>query len=270
MAFGVVSTDESASDFLGSLADIERIFADTTDAREIACYYEEAFLGAEPNAETLSRTQLRHVVLMRGPVMEQAYFALTLSRSANAPSNRGWINLFRRWAGSRTFNEWFDRYRELFSRQFIAFYDNYLRFYNRTIDVAPLPHPWDAQMPLAPHAPPPADESSGNVKRSGGRPACRFRATLEDSRRLPRLGDRGDNADRCARRRIVRRRRRHADAGTDALERVQGDDDGLRHTGRGGSDPQRVIEGAVACAGSPPRRRRAREPSRSAESVARR
>jgi hypothetical protein len=156
MAFGVVSTDERER-LLGSLRTIERIFADTTDAREIE-YYQESFFGAEPKAETLSRTQLRHVVLMQAQLMEQAYFALTLARSANAPSNRGWMNLFRRWAGSRTFNEWFDRYRELFSRQFVAFYDNYLRFYNRTIDVAPLPHPWDPQMPLAPHAPPPADE----------------------------------------------------------------------------------------------------------------
>jgi len=156
MAFGVVSTDERER-LLRALRDIERIFSDATDSRELD-YYQEAFFGAEPKAETFSRTQLRHVVLMQAQLMEQAYFALTLSRSANAPSNRGWMNLFRRWAGSRTFNEWFDRYRELFSRQFVAFYDNYLRFYNRTIDVAPLPHPWDPQIPFAAHAPPPADE----------------------------------------------------------------------------------------------------------------
>jgi hypothetical protein len=155
MPFGVVSTDERER-LLRSLRDIERIFSDAKDTRELD-YYQEAYFGAEAKAETLSRTQLRHVVLMQAQLMEQAYFALTLSRSANAPSNRGWMNLFRRWAGSRTFNEWFDRYRELFSRQFVAFYDNYLRFYNRTIDVAPVPHPWDPQILPTVHAPP-ADE----------------------------------------------------------------------------------------------------------------
>lgn len=156
MPFGVVSTDERER-LLRLLRDVERIFSEATDARELD-YYQEVNFGAEPKAETLSMTKLRHVVLMQAQLMEQAYFALTLSRSANAPSNRGWMNLFRRWAGSRTFNEWFDRYRELFSRQFVAFYDNYLRFYNRTIDVAPVPHPWDPQIPLTAHAPPPADE----------------------------------------------------------------------------------------------------------------
>lgn len=156
MPFGVVSTDERER-LLRSLRDIERIFSDAKDTRELD-YYQEAYFGAEPKAETFSRTQLRHVVLMQAQLMEQAYFALTLSRSANAPSNRGWMNLFRRWAASETFNAWFDQYRELFSRQFVAFYDNYLRYYNRTIDVAPVPHPWDPQIPLAAHAPPPADE----------------------------------------------------------------------------------------------------------------
>lgn len=156
MPFGVVSTDERER-LLRSLRDIERIFSEATDVRELD-YYQEANFGAAPKAETVSMTKLRHVVLMQAQLMEQAYFALTLSRSANAPSNRGWMNLFRRWAGSQTFNDWFDRYRELFSRQFVAFYDNYLRFYNRTIDVAPVPHPWDPQIPLTAHAPPPADE----------------------------------------------------------------------------------------------------------------
>ena len=48
MAFGVVSTDERER-LLGSLRTIERIFADTTDAREIE-YYQESFFGAEPKA----------------------------------------------------------------------------------------------------------------------------------------------------------------------------------------------------------------------------
>ena len=170
MPFGVVSADERER-LLRSLRDVERIFSEATDARELD-YYQEVNFGAEPKAETLSMTKLRHVVLMQAQLMEQAYFALTLSRSANAPSNRGWINLFRRWAGSGRSTNGSIATASCSARQFVAFYDNYLRFYNRTIDVAPVPHPWDAQIRSRRMRRLRPTRNSGNASRSGGRPGC--------------------------------------------------------------------------------------------------
>jgi hypothetical protein len=77
--------------------------------------------------------------------MEEVFFGLQLTRYANAPDNRGWMNLFRRWGRSPTFNRRFDRLRSTLALDFLDFYDFYLRYYPCRIDEHPIPHPWDRE-----------------------------------------------------------------------------------------------------------------------------
>ena len=44
-----------------------------------------------------------NLIVMQIQLMEDAYFSLRLDQYANARDNRGWMNLFRRWAQSETF-----------------------------------------------------------------------------------------------------------------------------------------------------------------------
>ena len=82
---------------------------------------------------------------MQAQLMEDIYYTLQLSRYANAPDNRGWVNLLRRWGRSETFNRRFDELKTTFSLEFVQFYELYLRQYPWTIDEWPIPHPWDRQ-----------------------------------------------------------------------------------------------------------------------------
>ena len=88
----------------------------------------------------------RHVALLQAQFMEEAFQQLKLGRYANAPANRGWMNVFRRWGASRIFNQLFDQYRKLLTRDFVSFYDNFVREYGATIDDVPVRHPWDPRL----------------------------------------------------------------------------------------------------------------------------
>jgi len=88
--------------------------------------------------------EIDHMAASQVRFMEQAYFVLQLERYANAPDNRSWMNLFRRWGRSPTFNRAVDRLRSVSTLDFLEFYDWYLRHYSRRIDEDPVPHPWDA------------------------------------------------------------------------------------------------------------------------------
>jgi hypothetical protein len=74
--------------------------------------------------------------------MEDAYFSLRLDQYANARDNRGWMNLFRRWARSETFRKHFSALQTVYSTDFVAFYCNYIDGWEE-IDKQPLPHAWD-------------------------------------------------------------------------------------------------------------------------------
>lgn len=133
---------------LGRLREIEMQFLTATGG-ELVGYYDEAFLGrasaAEPGVDGNVDSRIRHIAVLQAELMEQVYFTLRLDRYANAPDNRGWMNLFRRWGRSRTFNRHFDPIRTILSADFVQFYDHYLKDVPYDIDTIPIPHPWDVQ-----------------------------------------------------------------------------------------------------------------------------
>ena len=155
-------------DLIDALRGIERLFFDHP---ELSSYYDEWGTtppvrrpgtelappapprGAAADAQTPRGAQpavatpeagVRHVVAMQVQLMEDVYFVLQLARFANALDNRGWMNLFRAWGRSKTFNAVFARLRPMFSQEFIDFYDNYVRDYPGSIEDYPVPHPWDS------------------------------------------------------------------------------------------------------------------------------
>lgn len=85
---------------------------------------------------------------MQIQLMEDAFFSMRLFHYANAPDNRGWLNLFRSWARYERFRQHFDDLSANFSGRFVAFYKDYIENWE-PIDDAPVPHAWD----LAPRPP---------------------------------------------------------------------------------------------------------------------
>jgi len=120
------------------------------DRTTLEPYYGEvnAPEDAEPEVSASSlfdSPEVRHTVAIQAQFLEDMFYVLELDRHANAPDNRGWMNLFRRWGRSPTFNRWFNDLRSTFSLGFLNFYDLYLRNHPRRIDERPVPHPWDAE-----------------------------------------------------------------------------------------------------------------------------
>ena len=128
-----------------SLRYIERMFFDHPD---LAAYYDE-WASTPSQAGDVSRARptarVRHVVAIQAQFMEDVYYVLQLDRFANALDNRGWMNLFRAWGRSPTFNAVFDGLRLTFQGEFEEFYDNYIRDYPGPIEEYPVPHPWDSE-----------------------------------------------------------------------------------------------------------------------------
>ena len=60
-------------------------------------------------------------------LMEQAFYVCRLDKYANAPDNRGWMNLFRNWGRSAQLNQIFVAHEQLFTREFVEFYLHTLR-----------------------------------------------------------------------------------------------------------------------------------------------
>ena len=63
-------------------------------------------MSLKPLPPSLSRVSLEQARLM-----EYVFITLNLGRHGNAPDNRGWMNLFRSWARSETFQVEFDKIR---------------------------------------------------------------------------------------------------------------------------------------------------------------
>lgn len=141
-------TDDARARLLDALRQIELLFhAQHPD--EVSRYYEKVFL--QRNVNDLSGEEsdaVRHIAVLQVHLLEQAYYTLKLGRFANAPTNRGWMNLFRRWGVSITFNTLFNELRPLVSRSVLRFYDDYVRDMTDVIDVAPVRHPWDKDRTL--------------------------------------------------------------------------------------------------------------------------
>ncbi len=74
-------------------------------------------------------------------VMENAWIALKMESRSDHPMNRGWMNIFRRWAGSETFQQMWPVFRGQFNRDFIDFCEDELRLHPgqtehvRTVDL---------------------------------------------------------------------------------------------------------------------------------------
>jgi hypothetical protein len=83
-----------------------------------------------------------NLIVMQIQLMEDAYFALRLDLYANARDNRGWMNLFRRWAKSETFERYFKTLQTMYSNDFVTFYCHYIHDW-KPIDAEPVPHAWD-------------------------------------------------------------------------------------------------------------------------------
>jgi hypothetical protein len=105
---------------------------------------------------------VRQMAELQARFMEDVFFVLRLDRFANAPDNRGWMNLFRRWGRSPRFNAVFDQIHSTLTSDFVAFYDVHLFMYMNPIDTYPVPHPW-TPIALRTHweSPRPPDRSMG-------------------------------------------------------------------------------------------------------------
>jgi hypothetical protein len=122
------------------LAELEQLVIDKPSLR---WYYEEC-MGVTSDEVPLPGEKASPVnfIVMQIQLMEDAYFSLRLDQYANARDNRGWMNLFRRWAKSPTFQKHFKQLQTIYSTDFVAFYCYYIHDWEE-IDAQPLPHAWD-------------------------------------------------------------------------------------------------------------------------------
>lgn len=133
------------------LHDIELIFL---DREELDGYYAECYRDEKTVHATLYKDgfgsahrtrETDKVAALQAQFMEDVFYVLQLNRYGNAPDNRGWMNLLRRWGRSPTFNARFTELRSTFTAEFVAFYDLYLHNQAGTMDEIALPHPWDRE-----------------------------------------------------------------------------------------------------------------------------
>ena len=89
-------------------------------------YYEEAWNGIPvPAAPPIMA--LRRAAVAQLQLMECVFYTLQLRHYGNAPENAGWIDLFRRWGASPSFNRVFDEVDTTLTPDFVTFYLTYLR-----------------------------------------------------------------------------------------------------------------------------------------------
>ena len=108
-------------------------------------YYRECMLPADSipaPASDATPIDPINLIVMQIQLMEDAYFSLRLDQYANAHDNRGWMNLFRTWAKSETFQRHFQQLQTMYSNDFVTFYCHYIHRWG-LIDTEPLPHAWD-------------------------------------------------------------------------------------------------------------------------------
>ncbi len=125
-----------------SLNELERVVMENPG---LHAYYRECMVGDHGDSTApagVSPIDPLNLVVMQIQLMEDAYFSLRLDQYANAHDNRGWMNLFRRWAQSRTFREYFQQFQLMYSNDFVTFYCHYIHNWG-PIDREPLPHAWD-------------------------------------------------------------------------------------------------------------------------------
>ena len=117
----------------------EQLWPETTRIPE-----RESMSAEERFVNALRAVRVENLVIdLQVRLMQDAFYSLKLNAHGNAPDNRGWMNLFRRWGRSATFNTRFDEITSTLTMTFVAFYRDYLRNCPLPIEDAPIPHPWD-------------------------------------------------------------------------------------------------------------------------------
>jgi hypothetical protein len=125
-----------------SLNELEQVVIENPG---LHAYYRECMLSADTIAATttdVTPIDPINLIGMQIQLMEDAYFSLRLDQYANAHDNRGWMNLFRSWARSKTFQQYFRQLQTMYSNDFVTFYCHYVHNWG-PIDTQPLPHAWD-------------------------------------------------------------------------------------------------------------------------------
>lgn len=100
----------------------EKVTSDST----LTDYYEEAWNGI-PVPVPPPMMALRRIVVVQLQLMESVFYTLQLRHYGNSPENAGWIDLFRRWGASPSFNRVFDEVDTTLTPDFVTFYLTYLR-----------------------------------------------------------------------------------------------------------------------------------------------
>ena len=131
---------EDFQELLGQLRDLEALFLATPELRGYVAEWDDPTEATQPSPEPSSPSLTRHAAAIQLQLMEDVFYSLRLDRHANAPDNRGWMNLFKTWTRSPTFRAHAKQLSSTFSRQFIGFYEHYIELWE--VDV-PVPHPWD-------------------------------------------------------------------------------------------------------------------------------
>jgi hypothetical protein len=138
--------DDDFQSLLRQLSELERLFLTTPELASYSAEWRTATHGASGAPSRTAQVPAEHrwmsvhVAAIQLQLMEDAFYSLRLDRYANAPDNRGWMNLFRQWSASPTFRQHVDALDATFSRQFIEFYRHYIE----GLDIdEPVPHPWD-------------------------------------------------------------------------------------------------------------------------------
>ena len=147
------SESDDFQELLRQLGDIESIFIANPS---LYPYYAECMGLSVEDAGSLALSQTVNIAARQVQLMEDAYFSLRLGHYANAPDNRGWMNLFRSWARSPTFREHFQRSAPTFAARFVEFYRQYIEGW-QSIDEDPVPHPWDVSPELPENEQPPLE-----------------------------------------------------------------------------------------------------------------
>lgn len=134
--------NEQFKELTKSLNELERVVMENPG---LHAYYRECMMGDHGDAMApagVTPVDPLNLAVMQIQLMEDAYFSLRLDQYANAHDNRGWMNLFRRWAQSKTFREYFQQLQLMYSNDFVTFYCHYIHNWG-PIDREPLPHAWD-------------------------------------------------------------------------------------------------------------------------------
>jgi hypothetical protein len=137
--FRAADSEGEFRELTSKLAELEKLVVDTPG---LVPYYRECMGLPKHLPAGIEPLDPVNLIVMQIQLMEDVYFSLRLDQYANARDNRGWMNLFRRWAASQTFRDHFKELQTVYSSDFVAFYCNYIEGWG-PIDQEPLPHAWD-------------------------------------------------------------------------------------------------------------------------------